>query len=227
MSDGVSRRDLLRGRLRAPSPEVPETTRTPPQRSSGTLPRVIAWLDESSPTPPPRPTGAGSRRAPLVRPPGAIEEEAFLASCTRCGECERACPHGAIRPAPAHCGEARNTPWIDVLRAPCMMCEDFPCIRACESGALDLAGAGPIGTAFVRELDCLNRLGSPCSVCVEHCPVPDAIVLRGSTPVVEPALCTGCGRCAHPCPAPEKAILLLPRARRAVPHSRSEASPRA
>ena len=217
MSEGLRRRDLLRGRLRAPSRETPEETGTEPRRSTSPLPRVIAWLEDSTPSTARPARGPAARRVPVVRPPGALEEDAFLARCTRCGECERACPHGAIRPAPDHLGEVRDTPWIDVLRAPCMMCEDLPCVRACAPGALDLSGAGPIGTAFVRGIDCLNRLGSPCSVCVEHCPVPDALVLRGSVPVVEPALCTGCGRCAHACPAPEKAILLLPSERSARP----------
>ncbi|MCP5075299.1 MAG: ferredoxin-type protein NapG, partial [Rhodobacteraceae bacterium] len=32
------------------------------------------------------PTGA-------IRPPGALEEEKFLAACTRCGQCVQDCPY--------------------------------------------------------------------------------------------------------------------------------------
>ncbi len=67
-----------------------------------------------------------------------------------------------------------------------------------------------MGTARVLELDCLNRLGSPCTVCVEQCPVPGAIALAGSLPVIDERSCTGCGVCLYACPAPGKAIALLP-----------------
>jgi ferredoxin-type protein NapG len=100
------------------------------------------------------------------------------------------------------------------------MCEDTPCVAACEPGALVLDGAGAMGTARVLELDCLNRLGSFCSTCVEHCPVPGAIMLAGSLPVIDARLCSGCGICLHVCPAPSKAIALLPTGER---HSLSPA----
>jgi len=224
---GISRRDLLRGRLRfrEPAPCLgvsTHSTATPETTSAGSakpLPAVISWLEPaidrpSDSTPSGVQTfdriGARRRGAAPLRPPGAIDEEGFLDRCTRCGKCTEACPHRAIHPAPPRFGAARDTPWIDPYQAPCRMCEDFPCVQVCEPKALLLDRAGPIGTALVRELDCLNRLGSPCSACIEHCPVPDALTLRGSVPSVEPALCTGCGLCAYVCPAPDKAILLLP-----------------
>ena len=35
-----------------------------------------------------------------LRPPGALPEMAFLAACTRCGDCGKACPVLAIVKAP-------------------------------------------------------------------------------------------------------------------------------
>ena len=32
----------------------------------------------------------------LLRPPGALDELAFLTKCTRCDKCVRACPENAI-----------------------------------------------------------------------------------------------------------------------------------
>jgi ferredoxin len=51
-----------------------------------------------------------------------------------------------------------------------------------------------------------------CSVCVERCPVPGAIVVELGRPRVEPARCDGCGLCVLTCPAPVLAFELVPRA---------------
>jgi ferredoxin-type protein NapG len=204
MSREVSRRDLLRGRLASRS----SAESVPAPREREPLPRVIAWLDEQ----PSVPTLAPARRGslPLHRPPGALPEAEFLARCTRCGRCGEACTPTAIQMAPPRFREAAGTPWIDAAHAPCRMCEDTPCISACEPGALRLEGAGRMGTARVLELDCLNRLGSICTVCAEQCPVPGAIAFAGSLPSIDERSCTGCGVCLYVCPAPVKAIVLLP-----------------
>src|SRR5206468_782432 len=47
------------------------------------------------------------------RPPGAADEIAFLASCTRCGDCMPVCPVHAIIKAPPGAGLAAGTPIID------------------------------------------------------------------------------------------------------------------
>lgn len=51
-----------------------------------------------------------------------------------------------------------------------------------------------------------------CSVCVERCPVPGAIVVTLGRPRVDPAQCNGCGRCVVTCPAPVLAFELVTRA---------------
>ena len=35
----------------------------------------------------------------LLRPPGAADEDAFLAACVRCGECQQVCPTSGLQPA--------------------------------------------------------------------------------------------------------------------------------
>jgi ferredoxin-type protein NapG len=235
-SGSWTRRDLLGSLLRRTSPEAAEqstATRASqddrgPAFASGNgtaspspeLPRVIAWLQEPESL---RSVRQSDRtgRIPIHRPPGALAETEFLARCTRCERCIQACPPRAIRAAPARFREAAATPWIDAASQPCRMCEDTPCITACEPGALMLDGAGAMGTARVLELDCLNRLGTSCTTCIEHCPVPGAIAQAGSLPVIDPRLCSGCGICLHVCPAPGKAIALLPAQERHAP-GRSE-----
>ncbi len=184
-------------------PNAPAQVRAPDSQRRARQPRMTAY------------------EPPLLRPPGALAEADFAERCTRCGECAKACPTGAIRSAPPQFGSRSGTPWIDPYQAACQLCEDLPCIAACAAGALDLSRAGAMGTAQVRAIDCLNRMGSPCSSCVEHCPVPGAIVLDGSLPHVAEALCVGCGTCAYVCPAPMKAILIVPRrdtSRKVEPH---------
>lgn len=56
-----------------------------------------------------------------------------------------------------------------------------------------------------------------CSVCIERCPAPGAIVTHQGRPRVVAELCHGCGRCIAACPAPILALALVPRPRRPPP----------
>lgn len=152
---------------------------------------------------------------PVLRPPGAVPEADFLAGCTRCGDCIRACPHRAIILAPERLRGAGGTPIIDPAAQPCLMCPDTPCITACAPMVLrrpDDEPIPPIGTARIATVDCLAHQGTTCTTCSERCPVEGAIVLTGGRPQVDPGRCTGCGICHHVCPAPRNAVLVLPKA---------------
>ena len=153
---------------------------------------------------------------PVLRPPGAINEAEFLAGCTRCGDCIRACPHHAIRLAPERLRSAAGTPFIDPAEQPCLMCADTPCITACAPAVLRRAPEAPvpgIGVARISTVDCLAHQGTTCMTCSERCPVEGAIRLTGGRPQVVPDVCTGCGVCHHVCPAPRNAVLVMPKAR--------------
>jgi ferredoxin-type protein NapG len=181
---GISRRDLLTGAfLRRPAAPPPAAVR---------------------PAPPPM---------PLVRPPGALAEAAFLAACTRCGDCVRACPYGAVQLAPERLRGAAGTPIVTAAEEACRMCPDTPCITACGPAALRRAEGAPvpaIATARISSVDCLAHQGSTCSTCRERCPVEGAIALDGVRPRIVAEACTGCGLCQHACPAPRNAVLILP-----------------
>lgn len=151
---------------------------------------------------------------PVLRPPGAIEEEAFLAGCTRCDACIKACPHDSITHAPARFRRAAGTPMIDPIRQPCWMCEDTPCITACEPGVLRRELPIRMGIARVDPTTCLAHQGSFCTVCAEQCPVESAMEVVNGRPRIHEDRCTGCGVCQHVCPAPANAILLMPVAER-------------
>lgn len=164
---------------------------------------------------PPSPEAAARRRSmPLLRPPGAIDEASFLRDCNGCMDCAAVCPAGAIVEAPIRLREAAGTPIIVPEAAACRMCTELHCIAACDTGALSAVVPIKLGTARVMPQACMGTRGLGCSSCVEHCPVEGAIRLERGTPVVDADTCTGCGVCAEICPAPERAIMILPAARR-------------
>ena len=150
-------------------------------------------------------------RAPQRRPPGALSEEAFLDKCTTCGQCSDACPQGAIFTFAESTGDLACTPVLLPERRPCTMCEGFPCVAACDDGAL-LPFEGvvwPLGKVRIDERRCLAYLGPECGACVGVCPHGiRAIEQVAWKPRVDQALCVGCGLCIRACPTTPSAIVL-------------------
>lgn len=64
--------------------------------------------------------------------------------------------------------------------------------------------------AIIQGRHCL-ALENYCAICVERCPEPGALHASQIIPMVVPEVCTGCGICQQVCPAPENAVLMLPR----------------
>ena len=144
----------------------------------------------------PREQPAAPVRTDWLRPPGAVAEAAFLERCTRCSDCIKACPPGAIVS-----DLANGTPVIFANQVACELCEDFPCIAACATEALlPVADCFEVrmGLAVVSHRAC--TAGQGCHACVSKCPVEalsmDFHVLRL---VVEPDRCVGCGMCEQIC----------------------------
>jgi len=143
---------------------------------------------------------------PYLRPPGALDELDFLRACTRCDACIRDCPHYAVRKAGHDYGpKVQDTPIILPEKAPCYLCEDLPCIAACDDGALLpilSPAATRMGLARVDATLCYAAQGTDCVICEERCPIePKAINVTPGIPaqVIE-STCTGCGICAFVCP---------------------------
>ena len=146
-----------------------------------------------------------TKRVPLLRPPGAISERAFLQACTRCDKCSNACPKDAIQRVPKKMGFLiMDTPYIDPLKVPCVMCTDLPCISACEDEALLPVPGGPadveMGYAILDKKKCQSYGHTFCQQCVIDCPVPGAITQnREQQPIFHKDICTGCGVCVRSC----------------------------
>ncbi|MCT4656377.1 MAG: 4Fe-4S binding protein [Cohaesibacter sp.] len=75
-----------------------------------------------------------------LRPPGAIDEDAFLAACIKCGQCVQVCPVEAILLADVDEGFGIGVPYIDARTQACdFSCDATQCVLACPTGALDHA----------------------------------------------------------------------------------------
>ena len=146
-----------------------------------------------------------TKRVPLLRPPGALSERAFLQACTRCDKCMHACPKDAILRVPKKMGFLiMDTPYIDPIKVPCVMCDDLPCISACPDGALLPVPGGPadveMGYAILDKKKCQAYGHTFCQQCIIDCPIPGAITQnREQQPIFHKDICTGCGVCVRSC----------------------------
>jgi polyferredoxin/formate hydrogenlyase subunit 6/NADH:ubiquinone oxidoreductase subunit I len=165
----------------------------------------------------------------LIRPPGALEEAAFLGRCVRCGECMKVCIGNALHATWLEAGlEGIFTPRligrIGYCEYNCTLCG-----QVCPTGAIRKLTRKEkqetnIGRAYFDKNRCLPYAnGTPCIVCEEHCPTPDkaikfreAVVLnsRGEQaalrqPYVVGELCIGCGICENKCPITGGAAVIV------------------
>ena len=160
---GLSRRDLLRGRLRAPSPLRPP------------------WaLDESRFTD--ACTGCGDCIAAcpeqvLVRAGGGLPRfEPERGECSFCGDCAAACKAGAFDPATSPPWGIRALVGDGCLPANGVVCSS--CREACPESAIRVP-PGARGAATV-DADCCTGCGACVGICptgaitLAHAPVEEA-----------------------------------------------------
>jgi ferredoxin-type protein NapG len=159
----------------------------------------------------------------LVRPPGAVREDRFLASCLRCGACCDVCPvHGLgmshladglknigtpqlTRYCMVFRGLEDATPkntvdWRKKTRARGEETRCYDCINACPSGALqqDNARHPHMGRAVVQKEYCKAwKYGNCTFPCKDVCPFEAISITEG--PVVDETKCAGCGQCDYFC----------------------------
>jgi ferredoxin-type protein NapG len=100
----------------------------------------------------------------LLRPPGALDEDRFLASCIKCGQCLQVCPPQILNLAGIGQGFGIGTPYITPRAGGCILCSGLPCVLACPTGALahelSLGKDAQMGLAVITHPDtCLSVLG--------------------------------------------------------------------
>lgn len=151
-----------------------------------------------------------------IRPPFAAAELDFLLACTRCDKCIEACPHDVLFKLLARWGiKAAGTPAMDLRTRGCHMCQDWPCVAACEPEALKLPDgdgetppeAAKLARVTINTKTCLPYLGPECGACAHACPIPGALEWEdGLRPVINQDVCTGCALCREACIADPEAI---------------------
>ena len=169
----------------------------------------------------------------ILRPPGAIKEEDFLATCIKCGMCAEACPFDTLLLAKPGDNKPLGTPYFEPREVPCYMCPDIPCVPVCPTGALDEStvttngeldiNKADMGVAVVDTKNCIAFWGIQCDACYRACPLMDkAIYLEYEKnertgkhaflkPIVDSDFCTGCGLCERACVTKKATITIVPR----------------
>ncbi len=165
----------------------------------------------------------------LIRPPGALEESAFLRTCVRCGECMKVCITGGLQPAFLEAGAEGL--WTPILVPRIGYCEYrcTLCGQVCPTGAIERLDVDKkvkvvIGLAMVDKGRCLPWAhGIPCIVCEEVCPTPKKAVWfkeesfenrqgrmkKLKVPMVDLELCIGCGICETLCPVADRPAIYV------------------
>lgn len=152
-----------------------------------------------------------------LRPPGALNEQAFRDTCSRCNACVNVCPAQCIKIDPTGV-KGNGVPYIEPEAMPCVVCDGLVCMRDCPSGALVPTALALIemGTAVWDPHTCVRSSGENCTICIDRCPIGSvAIELKNDRVHVIEKGCTGCGVCEHDCPTSPKSIVVIPKAARA------------
>jgi polyferredoxin len=133
-------------------------------------------------------------RMSLLRPPGALPEDDFLARCVRCGECMRACPTRALQPSAFEGGieglwTPRLVPRIGYCVYPCTLCGQVCPSQAIRRLTFEEKQNVSLGRARFNTSRCIPWVG--------HARFRDGLAEWKDT---------NCGTCEEACPVPTKAI---------------------
>ncbi len=137
-------------------------------------------------------------KASLIRPPWTLSEATFLEKCSRCDDCIRGCEEKIL---------VRGDGGFPVVRfdlGECTFCG--ACRTTCSEGVFVVGEAvQPWQHKVEIQPGCIVYKGVVCMTCRDQCE-PRAIrftpQLGGlSPPLLDAALCTGCGACIAPCPS--------------------------
>ncbi len=179
----------------------------------------------------------GGGNLSVIRPPGSLPEDKFLAKCIRCGECMRVCKTNGLHPTILEADLSgmwtpQLIPRIGYCAYDCVLCT-----RVCPSGAITKLPKEEkqmlaIGKARIDRNRCIPWVGYArlpdleknwqdvnCGVCEEVCPVPtkaihfNTYVHRNGKEIrrvyVREEACIGCGFCEKVCPVYGRSAIIV------------------
>lgn len=149
-----------------------------------------------------------------LRPPGSVEN--FESLCIKCGQCVQVCPYHSIELLGLDDGINLASAYINPGKRGCYLCDLFPCVLACPSGALDHSINSikdvKMGVAVVRDIQkcyaTLNKNVSQDDI---------SILLNRQTynqresdakKIIEDNIDKSCSLCVNSCPV-DKAISFI------------------
>ena len=143
-------------------------------------------------------------RPAAVLPPGAVDRKVFNVKCVACGLCITNCKGNCLS---ASTNLKRfGQPEMDFRRGYCLLGCNYSCGHVCPTGAINwiprLARKNVHMGHAIWKKDIYIRTtdGVECTACSRKCPVGAIHIVEGF-PVVDKAVCIGCGACEHVCPA--------------------------
>jgi len=154
----------------------------------------------------------------IVRPPGALDESDFLASCIRCTRCADACEAQCIVLFGPEGESLQATPHIVPSDKGCTLC--LACGASCPTGALAVVEHKEdvrMGVAVVDERLCVSHNGTGvCGACHTACPLRNRAITQDfrNAPIVHPEHCVGCGLCEEVCIVRERRAIRVVSKRR-------------
>ena len=90
----------------------------------------------------------------FLRPPGAIDEDIFIAECIKCGLCVQICPIQAIKLADIDSGLDYGTPYIEVREQACdFSCDSLQCVETCPTAVLNFLQFKRVGEEAIEKYD--------------------------------------------------------------------------
>ena len=154
---------------------------------------------------------APERQTPLT-PPGSLSAKNMAQHCTGCQLCISECPNQVLRPSDDlwHLMQ----PVMSYERGYCRP-ECNRCSQVCPAGAIkpiahEVKASTQIGHAVWIKKNCIPLTdGVSCGNCARHCPTGAIEMVlsdpddeeSAEIPVVNEAICIGCGACENLCPA--------------------------